>query len=227
LGDFVEQGQLLYTIKTKEASALEKSQVSDSSLYFRGLIKIKASKTGIISGITHQKGDYIQEGDELSVIADPNSLVFILEVPFELDQYVIKNSYCTILLPGDKQLRGTVHSKLPAMDISAQTESFIIKPVAAEKLPENLIAKISILKMSKKTAFVLPKLAVLSDEAQTDFWVMKLINDTVAVKIPIKKGIELTDKVEILKPVFASTDRILLTGNYGLADTASVMIQKP
>jgi len=226
-GDYVEKGQLLFTIKTKEASALEKSQISDSSLYFRGLIKIKAPKTGIITSVAHQKGDYIQEGDELSVIAEQSSLVFLLEVPFELDQFIIKNANCKILLPGNKLLQGKVLSKLPAMDVLVQTERFIIKPSATEHLPENLIAKISIVKTSKTKACVLPKSAILANEALTDFWVMKLINDTIAIKIPVIKGIEQTNKVEILQPAFESSDRILLTGNYGLADTARVTIQKP
>jgi uncharacterized NAD(P)/FAD-binding protein YdhS len=73
----------------------------------------------------------------------------------------------------------------------------------------------------------LPKSSILADEAQTAFWVMKLINDTVAVKIPVKKGLEMGDKVEILSPAFTPSDRILVTGNYGLADTAKVKIVKP
>lgn len=75
-------------------------------------------------------------------------------------------------------------------------------------------------------ATVLPKAAVLANETQTDFWVMKLLNDSTAIKIAVKKGIESADKVEILEPLFKSSDNILLTGNYGLADTAKVMVTK-
>jgi hypothetical protein len=53
---------------------------------------------------------------------------------------------------------------------------------------------------------------------------MKMIDSTTAVKVPIKKGIETTDQVEILSPVFSTGDRILVTGNYGLPDTAKVKI---
>jgi hypothetical protein len=122
-------------------------------------------------------------------------------------------------------LEGIISSRLPVADIQSQTESFIVKPTTPEKLPENLIAKISIIKSSKVKAFTLPKTAVLSNETQTDFWIMKLINDSTAVKIPVKKGIELSDKVEILQPVLDRSDRILQTGNYGLPDTAKVTIE--
>ena len=53
---------------------------------------------------------------------------------------------------------------------------------------------------------------------------MKLINDSTAVKVLVKKGIETIDKIEITAPVFSLSDRIILTGNYGLADTAKVQI---
>lgn len=227
LGDNVEKGQLLFTLKTKEASALERNQVTDSSLYFKGLIKINASKTGIMSDITHQMGDYVQEGEQLAIISDPNSLVFILAVPYELNNYIKKNTKCTISLSNNRNLEGIISSRLPSADIQSQTVSFIVKPTNSEKLPENLIAKISIVKSSKDKAYTLPKSAVLSNEIQTEFWIMKLINDSTAVKIPIKKGIELSDKVEILQPVFERSDRILQTGNYGLPDTAKVTIEKP
>ncbi len=73
---------------------------------------------------------------------------------------------------------------------------------------------------------MLPKAAVLANEEQSEFWVMKLINDSTAIKVPICKGIETSEKVEILKPSFYKTDRILLSGNYGLPDTARVIIQQ-
>ena len=56
---------------------------------------------------------------------------------------------------------------------------------------------------------------------------MKLIDSITAVKVPVKKGIETTDKVEILSPVLSDSDKILITGNYGLEDTAKVKIIQP
>ena len=70
----------------------------------------------------------------------------------------------------------------------------------------------------------LPKAAVLSDEVQNQFWIMKMINDSIAVKVPVKKGMETNDNVEIVSPPLSSTDKILLTGNYGLPDTAKVKV---
>ena len=72
---------------------------------------------------------------------------------------------------------------------------------------------------------MVPKAAVLTDETQSQFWVMKITDSNIAVKVPIQKGMENSGEVEILSPAFSDKDRILISGNYGLADTAKVSIQ--
>ena len=110
------------------------------------------------------------------------------------------------------------------MEMQTQTVSYIIKPFSDNLMPANLIARISLIKSSNNNALLVPKEAVLGNETQTDFWVMKLINDTTAVRVNIKKGYENNDEIEITEPGFLKSDRIVLKGNYGLADTAGVTI---
>ena len=227
IGDEISQGQLLFTIKTKEATALGNINIiKDTSLNFSGLIKIKAQKAGILTALDHQKGDYVQEGDQLGIISDRNSLVFILQVPFELHNYIKINNNCEIVLPDNHVIPGKITGSLPIVDAVSQTQSYVVTPVGTLNLPENLIAKIRIVKTTKEKTTVLPKQAVLADETQTEFWIMKLINDSTAIKVSIKKGIETNEKVEITEPQFSASDRIILNGNYGLADTAKITIQK-
>jgi biotin carboxyl carrier protein len=223
-GDHIVADQQLFIIRTREAVALNNTSSSDTSLSFKGLINIFSNKEGIVSSISYQKGDFVQEGDELAVVSEQNSLVFILEVPFELDRYVEKNRKCTIVLPDDKHIEGTIAGKLPEMDIQSQTVRYVVKPASSIRLPANLIASIGLVKSSNDKAIVLPKSAVLGDETQTEFWVMKLINDSTAIKVVIRKGSENTEEVEITEPVFLPSDRIVLQGNYGLPDTAHVVI---
>jgi multidrug efflux pump subunit AcrA (membrane-fusion protein) len=112
------------------------------------------------------------------------------------------------------------------MDVSSQTQNYIVTPQGVPAIPEGLIARIRITKTVKDKAVTLPKSAVLTDEKQQEFWIMKLINDTTAVKVPVSKGIEAAGKVEILSPPLSPADRIIASGNYGLADTANVNIAK-
>ncbi len=226
IGDEVSIDQLLFTIKTKEASAIGNANITqDTSLHFSGVLNIKAQKSGIITTLDHLKGDYVLDGDQLGIISERSSLVFKMEVPFELRSYVKEDHECDIILPDNQIIKGKILRALPSVDAVSQTQSFVVKPSKELKLPENLIAKIRIIKSTKEKAVVLPKGALLADETQTDFWVMKLINDSTAVKITVKKGIETTDKVEITEPIFSEGDRIIFKGNYGLADTAKITIQ--
>jgi len=47
-----------------------------------------------------------------------------------------------------------------------------------------------------------------------------------AVRVDVKKGIETNSNVEILSPQLFPKDRLILTGHYGLADTAKVIVNK-
>jgi biotin carboxyl carrier protein len=225
-GEYIIADQLLFTIRTRESMAMSKSVEKDSSLSFRGLINITSHKDGVINSIAYQKGDFVQEGDELAIVSEQKSLVFILDVPFELDKYIEKNRNCIIILPDDRQINGMITGKLPEMDIQSQTIRYIVKPTSTDRLQGNLIASIPIVKSTSGKALVLPKPAVLGDETQTKFWVMKLINDSTAVKIEVSKGFENNEEVEITHPDFLPTDRIILTGGYGLPDTARITIIK-
>jgi hypothetical protein len=82
------------------------------------------------------------------------------------------------------------------------------------------------IKNQKSEAVSLPKEAVITNETQSEFWIMKMTDSITAVKVCVKKGIESTDRVEIVSPALKSTDNILLTGNYGLPDTAKVTVIK-
>jgi biotin carboxyl carrier protein len=225
-GEFIATDQLLFTIRTREAMALDKKAQSDSSLSFKGLINIASHKEGVINSILYQKGDYVQEGDELAIVSEQNSLVFILDVPFELDKYIEKNRNCRIDLPDNRQIDGTITGRLAEMDIQSQTIRYVVKPQSTDRLPGNLIASINLVKSTSEKAMVLPKRAVLGDETQTEFWVMKLLNDSTAIKTIVSKGFENNEEVEITNPQFLPSDRIVLTGNYGLPDTARVTIIK-
>jgi HlyD family secretion protein len=225
LNKYVTSGEVLYTIKTKEAQSIGNAiNILDSTFKFSGINSIKANGSGFISQINHQAGDYVQDGEQLAAITDTKSFVFLLEMPYELRPYIINKKSLEMILPDGEKLTGNIDGNMPTMDATSQTQSIILRVNTTHSIPENLIAKVRLIKSSKENTASLPKAAVLTDETQTDFWVMKMTDNITAVKTIIKKGIETTDRVEILSPVFSDNDRILLTGNYGLGDTAKVKI---
>jgi multidrug efflux pump subunit AcrA (membrane-fusion protein) len=227
LGEMVHAGQLAFTLQTKESKALGNTiNDLDPSFQFNGLISIKAAASGYIQELNHQPGDYVQDGEQLAVLTDSRSFGFVLNLPYELRQYVTKGKQLELNLPDGTHVNGVVNSILPNVDSASQTQQVLIRVNQSKPLPQNLIAKVRIIKAQKNNTPSLPKQAVLTDEAQSNFWVMKMIDSVTAVKVPIIKGMETADRVEILRPQFQTGDKILLTGNYGLADTARVKIVK-
>jgi biotin carboxyl carrier protein len=225
LGDRVKKDQPIYTIRTRESSAIKNTLKGDSSLSFNGNIVINAPRDGVISSVSHQNGDFVQEGDELAVISEQNSLVFILDTPFEFVKFVEQTRNCKIQLPDKQIITGVVSGRLPEMDPQAQTVRYLVRSVSAVHFPSNMNAIISIVKERKQKAAILPKSSVLGNETQTEFWIMKLINDSTAVKVPVTKGFENNEEVEIITPEFLLNDRIILQGSYGLPDTARISIK--
>ncbi len=225
VGDYVSKGQTLFTIKTKEAAALGNTINNlDTSLHFEGVTKIKSPISGYITQLTYTAGSYVQDGEQLAEITDKSSFAFLLDLPYELKPYLAQNKILLLHLADSTVLDGYVQSALPSVDSAAQTQRYIIKVNTNKLIPENLIAKVELTKQQLNNVTLLPKAAVLSNEEQTQFWIMKLINDSTAVKTDIKKGIENNDSIQIVEPPLNDSDKIVLTGNYGLSDTAKVKV---
>jgi len=227
LGDYVTKGQTLFTIKTKEAVALGNTINNlDTSLHFGGVTTIKSPISGYVTQLNNTAGSYVQDGEQLAEITDKSSFAFLLDLPYELKPYLPQNKLLLLHLSDSTVLSGHIQSALPTLDSIAQTQRYIIKVNTDKLIPENLIAKVELLKQQLRNVTLLPKAAVLSNEEQTEFWIMRLLNDSVGVKTNIKKGIENNDSIQVIEPVLSDSDRIILTGNYGLSDTAKVKVSE-
>jgi multidrug efflux pump subunit AcrA (membrane-fusion protein) len=225
--DFVTSGKELFSITTREAKVLGNTiNKIDPSLHFGGAIGVRSNTNGIVTIVNVQQGDYVQDGDVLVSINDSKSFVIILSLPYELKSYVAIGQQLTVTLPDGATRIATVQKFSPTVDITSQTQNVVLKINGKQDIPENLIVKVRIYKSSNSKTVSLPKSAVLSDETETDFWIMKMINSNTAIKIPIKKGIETEDKIEIISPILTRQDQILLTGNYGVGDTIKVKVEK-
>lgn len=223
--DYVNSGKVLFTLKTRESKALGNTiNKIDPSLKFGNDIKVVATSSGFVNAINVQQGNYVQDGDQLAIINDANSFAIVLSLPYELKKFVRIGATLDAILPDGKSIKTTVSKFMPTVDAVSQTQSVVLKVIGKQDIPENLIIKVRIKKSSNANVISLPKAAVLSDETETDFWIMKMINANTAIKVPVEKGEETEDQVEILSPVLTKKDQILLTGNYGVADTIKVKV---
>lgn len=221
-GDVVSKNKLICNLKTKEAAALHYD--STNALSFKGIVHITASTEGTIISVDHSRGDYVMEGDQLCTIALPGSLAIIVEVPFELSRFVVTGQNYTVILPDGNTIEAAVRSRLPGVTGTSQTQRFILQSKQNLNLPENLLVKVRIVKNVVDNAVFLPKSCVLSDEVMKQFWVMKMINDSLAVRVNVTCGLIQDDRIQITTPTFTASDLILSSGNYGLSDTATVLV---
>jgi biotin carboxyl carrier protein len=226
-GDRVAKEQELFVIRSKESARLGNTiSRLDSSFRFSGEFHIKSPGFGYITHIMNNTGDYVQDGETLASLNNSNSLVFLLDLPYELTPYITLNTKVDIELPDGKHIQGILSHPMPTVDPASQTRRYIIQVPEGYDTPGDLIARVKFIRKSKEGIITLPKEAILTSEVQDTFWIMKMTDSTTAVKIGIQKGIEGNDKVEILTPQLMESDQILLTGNYGLPDTARVIIEK-
>lgn len=226
IGDKVKRGETLFILETKEAKSVGNTiNKLNPSFKFSGINKIKSPVNSIVVALSHQPGDYVQEGESLVTLADKNSFGFILYLPYEDHKLVSKNKNIRILLPDSTLLKGYVAQIMPNVDRVSQTQKVLIKIKGNLTIPENLIAKVKLIR-NTSSHLSLPKSAVFTDETQQKFWVMKLINDSTAIRLNIKKGLENDNYIEIDDPTISKNDRFVSAGGYGLADTAKVSIQK-
>ena len=221
-GDPVRKGQLLFEIQTKENKALESSGSENI-----GLIKVFAPSHGVISTLNvTENGAYVVEGGSLCTVAESNEVLVQLNLPFEYNSLVKTGTKCTLVLGENTKFEGTVYQILPTVDEANQTQQILIKPHTNKKLPENLNLGVEILKSRHNNTCLVPRDAIMTNETQTEFWVMKVVDNKLAIKVPIKKGIENDDTVEAISSGLTSADRVVSEGGYGLNDSTVVKVTK-
>ena len=228
IGDQIRKGSPLFGLETKEAFALKgKNYLNDPTLKNIGQLTIHAPESGLVTLVRGEEMEYVQDGALLATFSAPDMFVFLIEVPAEQDSAVRIGSPCLIQLPSGGSIGGKITRTLAIADSLSQTVRYVIKPSHPMVLPAGLQLNISFTEKRHEQAQSLPGEAVLANELQTEFWVMKLINDSTAVRVPVVTGMQRDNRIEILSPRFAPNDRLVSKGGYGLADTASVVVKRP
>lgn len=225
IGDYVKTGDVIFQIITKEAYATDSLRIKLSNETFSGTVFLKAKTNGILTELNYNTGDFVSDGEQLAVISNPSSLAVLLNVPYQHVSKIKINSSCILILPNGKKINGTISKSLPSVDPISQTQTFLVHFSDGKNFPANLNLEIKIPVNVVKNAIVLPKSAVQSNETLDHFWIMKLINDTTAINLPIKKGIESDTLIQIIEPKLEMTDRIIVDGAYGLPDSAKVVVK--
>lgn len=217
----IAANQALFVIQPQEAAALQKSKFSNQIL--KGLSDTVFSHlNGQIKNLNVQAGDFVQAGDVLATCIRANSMRVIVYVPVEKSALVEKVKNCILLLPDGSTVDGRISGKLPAAESQDQTQAYIVEPAKPVSLAENINLTVQFTAEKLQDAVFVPESAVLGNEEQTSFWVMKLMNDSICIKVPVEKGLEQDSLIQVIGASLSPADKIVSEGGYGLADSARV-----
>lgn len=223
-GEEVKRDEVLYEIQTRESKALGTDATSSGSI---GSIKVSAPSDGFINEIMiNETGGYIVEGGSLCSIINNKDLMIQLNVPFEYNSILKKGKKCKIILTDDSVISGSVYRVLSVIDETNQTQSVLVKPETGRLLPENLNLNIKFVNQQHNKSLLVSRSSLMSNETQSEFWVMKIINDSLAVKVPVLRGIENDTISEVTSAILNQNDLVISEGAYGLPDSTVVKIVK-
>ena len=111
------------------------------------------------------------------------------------------------------------------IDPVAQSQNFLIV-LPDEDLPENLNVRVRTIYKEKKNALSIPHEALQTNELLTDFWVMKVVNDTLAIKQKVTPLLRNDSLVQIQSANLLLNDIVVTEGSYQMQDSTRVSIQK-
>jgi len=226
-GDRINAGAIFAEIKTKEQSALNNIDIKDKSLQqFQSAIKINVGVSGIVNTVNYSQGDFVNEGDILGEVVQPTSLVLMINVPYEYHEFAGVGKVCTVILPDGKLIPSVISEAMPTVDANSQTQPFLIHPSSSVQLPDGMNLIVHIHLKEVKNVLSVPRGAVQSDETQENFWVMKVINNSMAVKVPVVIGLQNDSIIEIKSGNITKQDMVVVNGSYGMPDSSSIVISK-
>jgi len=224
-GQSVNDGDVICQISTKEQKVLQQLDSSSMKAFIKPLSVI-SSAAGTVTGLNFRSGDFVSEGDVIATIAEPSSLVLMLNVPFEYRSFAQRQTACEVILPDGVKSKGHIEKQLPQVDAASQTQTMTVRINNAPSLPENMNVIVRIPQITKANALCILKSALQTDETQTQFWVMKVVNDSLALKVNVQPGLAEDSLQEIITNQISPNDVIINNGGYGLADSSLVIISK-
>lgn len=225
-GDLIQRGQAFAAIRTKEQDALRDAAKIDSSLAkFSKPLTVSSNASGVISSLKVNANDYVSEGDIMATVSQPSTLSVQVSIPFEFTNKVSVGTPCKIILRGQPDIDAEISRILNSTDSIGQAQHYLIR-LPNEKLPENLNVQVKIVTNKIENALTIPKVALQTDELLSNFWVLKIVNDTLATKQVVTPLIQTDSLVQIESDFVKPNDRVIVRGGYQMQDSTTVSIEK-
>jgi len=223
-GQEVQKDEVLFEIQTKERKALESDPNTSGGI---GMVKVKAVTAGFVNELNiHEQGGFVAEGGALCSISDSRDLMVQVNIPFEYNSIPVQNRRCRISLTDHTSFDGTVSRILPQIDEINQTQTILVRPETVRQIPENLNLSVRFVHERHQNTMLITRSSLMTNETQSEFWVMKIEAGNIAVKVPVEKGMVNDSIAEVISNDLKINDLIISEGSYGLPDSTLIRIEK-
>jgi len=188
--------------------------------------EITAPIAGVISKRWVTTGQRVTTAEPLFSIVNLDEMIVRVNVP-ETDLakcYVGQEVLITSdFLPGER-ISGTIKRISPVIDAASGTFSVTVGiSDPQQRLKPGSFVNVHIITARHDAATLIPKDAVIYESDQQ--FVFKIVQDTLALKTPLKLGLEDAEKFEVLEGL-AVGDTIIVIGQNGLKDKSKVDVVK-
>jgi RND family efflux transporter MFP subunit len=247
-GQSVKAGQVVAVVRTKESeSALEGAQAMSREARTAGekqeaqrtldlaeatqsTLSLRAKQGGTVASRLVQEGEQIAENESLLTILDLSTLDFQAEVPLSgIGRIKVGQAAKVNLqaLPGT-EFPARVDAVLPQVQTASQTLSIRLRFTerAADGmrnlLKADMAGDVRIVLSSRPNSLLAPKAALLRDDENGAYSVLKVGADSIAHIVAVKLGAPQGDRQEISGDGLQPGVKVVVQGQHGLADSTKV-----
>jgi membrane fusion protein (multidrug efflux system) len=187
--------------------------------------QIKAPISGVVSKRLINQGDRVAPSMEVFEITNLTEKIAVIYVPENYLYRIKKNlpAYFTSDVMGDAEMLGYVKRISPVIDPTSGTFKVTVAVKDIEnRLKPGMFVNVMLVTETHENTVIIPKNALVYDNDRSFFYTVK--DDTLARKHLLDRGLEDSEKVEVLNAEVGVGDALIVVGQSGLKDSAIVNI---
>jgi len=182
--------------------------------------KILAPFDGIVVRKNADKGEWVDDGGMVAVIADDSIVEIVVNVPGDMLKYLEPGKKMTVIKESEK-FTGQFLSFVPKGDIATRTFDVKIRMENSAGFIEGMEARALVPSSEKKTGLKVPRDALLDRFGQNVIWVVK---DSTAKMVPVQVIGYDGMQVGIAGTGLEGGDMVVIKGNERLREGQPVMV---
>jgi len=188
---------------------------------------ITAPFSGIVNNKVKNEMELVSEEEPIASLIDPQSIVFIADVPSRSLSMIRKNQQVLVRFPTitTKAFHGTVGRIEPLVNPGDQTAHVQINfSEPTPTLQRSLFGEATVVIGKRSNVLLAPAASLLRNDENNTTEILVVGKDSIAHKLDVQVGIRQDSLVQILSKSVSAGDLVVVQGHYGLPDSTRVRI---